>query len=372
MLRYQEIKKMLIDQIASMNPGDRLPSRSYLCKELQTTRTTLDRAIKELEKEKVVCCQNGSGTYVIGLIDGASPQAENWCVIVPNVMDDIYPSLVRGIENIAQVEGANVIICNSDNDGDKQDRYIRRLLASGVAGFIIVPVITGTVEMSYKLYGTLLDSNIPFVFCNRGVEGIKAPLVKSNDFYGGYIATKLLIERGYKNIAYIAKLNYQTSMDRCQGYISALLESDIEINRNLIILPRYSEEANCYKNAKRLIDNNKDIDAVFCFNDDIAQDVCRAIEESGKRISDDIGVIGYDNNQSSARLPTPLSSVSYKSLEIGEKAATVLANNIKGINPSSNFEYYLFQPTIVERESCKGKRMQFSVHNKQLFKEENK
>lgn len=355
MLRYLEIKKILIDQIASMNPGDRLPSRSSLCNELLTTRTTLDRAIKELEKENLVSCQNGSGTYVVGMIEGTSPQAENWCVIVPNVMDDIYPSLLRGIENVAQEKGANVIICNSDNDGEKQDRYIKRLLASGVAGFIIVPVITGTVEMSYKLYGTLLASNIPFVFCNRGVEGIKAPLVKSNDFYGGYIATKLLIERGYRKIAYIAKLNYRTSMDRCQGYISALLGSGIEIDRNLIILPRYNEEANCFVNAKRLMEENSSIDAIFCFNDDVARDIYRAVEDMGKKISQDIGIIGYDNTGFGAGLSTPLTSVSYKSMEIGEKAACVLANNIKGINPSSNFEYYLFQPSIVERESCKGK-----------------
>lgn len=356
MLRYQEIKNLLIQKIGQMDPGTRLPSRPALCLELETTRTTLDRAIKELEAEGVLASRDGSGTYVIGLIDGAAPHAENWCVIVPNVMDVVYPSLIRGIENVAQSRGANVVLCNSDSNADKQDQYIKRLLVSGVSGFIIVPVISDDIATSYRLYGTLLDSNIPFVFCNRSVEGIQAPVVKSNDFYGGYIATKLLIERGYRKIAYIAKTKYRTSIDRCQGYISALLEQGLDINRRLIIMPPLREEDNTYQVMCSLLTGEEPPDAVFCFNDYVAQDVCRAIQDSGKRVSDDIGVIGYDNIGAAASANPPISSVAYKSVEIGEKAASILSDMVQGQPANSNFEYYLFQPAIVERESCRGKK----------------
>ncbi len=354
MLRYQEIKNQLIEKIGQMDPGARLPSRPDLCLELETTRTTLDRAIKELEEEGVVASQNGSGTYVIGLIDGAAPHVENWCVIVPNVMDDIYPSLIRGIENVAQCRGANVVLCNSDNDPDKQDRYIRRLLVSGVSGFIIVPVISDDVATSFRLYGALLDSNIPFVFCNRSVEGVQAPVVKSNDFYGGYIATKLLLQRGYHRIAYIAKTKYRTSIDRCQGYVSALLEQGLEINRRLILLPPSGEENHTYQAMRGLLEGTERPDAVFCFNDYVAQNVCRAVRDSGRQVSGDIGVIGYDNIGAAASASPPITSVAYKSVEIGEKAASILSDMVRGYPANSNFEYYLFQPAIVERESCRG------------------
>ena len=109
-MRYQEIKKQLIEIIGTMDPGTRLPSRPIMCKQLDTTRTTLDRAIKELENEGVLSSRNGSGTYVVGLIAGTAPHIENWCIIVPNVMDDIYPSLIRGIENIASSRGANLVL----------------------------------------------------------------------------------------------------------------------------------------------------------------------------------------------------------------------------------------------------------------------
>lgn len=364
MMRYQEIKEQLISMIGQMDPGQRLPSRPTLCKKLDTTRTTLDRAIRELESEGALSSQNGSGTYVIGLIAGKAPHVENWCVIVPNVMSDIYPSLIRGIENVASKRGANLILCNSDNDPNKQDRYIRRLLVSGVSGFLIVPIISSTVEASYRLYDILINSKIPFVFCNRSVEGINAPVVKSNDFYGGYIATKHLIERGYRHIAFVASMRYCTSIDRCQGYISALLEHGMEINRRLIVLPLEEKEQKCFEIMTNLIENADPIDAVFCFNDTASLEVCRAIRASGKRISDDIGVIGYDNIDACASFNPPISSVAYKSLEIGEKAASILSDRIHGKPPESNFEYYLYQPTIVERESCCGPKSASLVHKK--------
>ncbi len=354
MLRYQEIKTTLIEMIGRMDPGTRLPARPMLCQKLETTRTTLDRAIRELEDEGVLRSTKGSGTYVVGLIDGAAPHVENWCVIVPNVMDDIYPSLIRGIENVAQAQGANVVLCNSDNDPEKQERYIKRLLVSGVSGFIIVPVISDDVATSFQLYQSLLDSRIPFVFCNRSVDGIQAPVVKSNDFYGGYIATKFLIQQGYRKIAYIAKTKYRTSVDRCQGYMSALLEQGMEINRKRIILPPSGGEIQVYQAMKELLNKEARPDAVFCFNDYVALDVCRAITDSGKQISNDVGVIGYDNIGLAASASLPISSVSYKSVEIGEKAASVLSDMVRGLPANSDFEYYLFQPAIVERESCRG------------------
>lgn len=365
MMRYKEIKEQLTQIIGQMDPGVRLPSRPTLCRQLETTRTTLDRAIKELEAEGVLSSQYGSGTYVIGLIDGKAPHVENWGVIVPNIIGDIYPSLIQGIENVASAYGINVILCSSENDPDKQERYIRRLLVSGVSGFLIVPAISGSVVASYQLYSTLLDSDIPFVFCNRSVEGIGAPVVKSNDFYGGYIATKHLISKGYRHIAFLAPEDYRTSIDRCQGYISALLELGLEINRKLIILSPVGHGRSVFDSMCDLISSGEPLDAVFCFNDAVALDTCRALRTSGKTISGDIGVIGYDNTVAAATADPPVSSVAYKSMEIGEKAAHILHGLAHGKQSNSNFKYYLFQPSIVERESCLGPRPASLVHSKQ-------
>lgn len=356
MLRYKEIKNMLLQEIASFVPGDRLPSRPLLCQKLDTTRATLDKAIKELEKEGYLSSKNGSGTYLVGLQGNREPLSKNWGIIVPNVMESVYPGLVRGVENTAQKYDINVILCNSDNDPDKQEQYIKRLLLSGVTGIIIVPIVSNSIRENFKLYNQLMEAKTPIVFCNRSVDGINIPVVTSNDFYGGYIATKHLIDNGYRNLAYIAGQKYKTSIDRCQGYISALIESGLEVNRRHIVFEKNDAEAHMpgYEGLANLLRQDNDIDGVFCFNDRIAQGCCQAISEHDLRISEDIGVIAYDNTDICDMLEPKLTSVSYKNLEIGEKAADLLWK-MNTNNYIPDFEYYLFQPSIVIRNSCLGK-----------------
>lgn len=349
MLRYKEIKRDLLQEISKYKPDDRLPSRPALCRALDTTRTTLDKAIRELEEEGYLYSKNGSGTYVMGLSGAQLPTAGSWGVIVPNVMDAIYPGLVRGAENVAQRYGINLIICNSDNDADKQEQYVKRLMHFGASGMIIVPVVSNDIRENFRLYNQLVDARTPFVFCNRSVEGISVPVVTSNAFYGGYIATKHLIEKGYRHIAYVAKLKYTTSIDRCQGYLCALSECGIPINRKLM---RFSS-GDIYAEICGLLDCGEKLDAVFCFNDQIAKTCYAVLEARGIAVSDEIGIIGFDNTEVCQMLSPGMSSVAFKNYEIGEKAAELLWDMVQN-KTVPDFEYHLFQPGIVERASCLG------------------
>lgn len=348
MLRYKEIKNNLLYEISKHPPGTKLPSRPILCRNLDTTRTTLDKAIKELIEEGFLTSGKGSGTYVVGLIEGVPATSASWGIIVPNVMEAIYSGLVRSIENNATKYGLNLIICNSDNDPDKQEQYVKRLLLSGVSGMVIVPVVSNDIRINFRLYNQLVSANTPFVFCNRSVEGINVPTITSNDFYGGYIATNHLIKKGYKKIAYISKIKYKTSIDRCQGYISALMENDFTIDRDLIV---FSDDP--YSSVQSLLFDTPDIDAFFCFNDSIALSCYKAITDLKLEVSDDIGLIGYDNTDSCLMVIRNISSVSYMQHEIGQKASEILWK-LQNNKEVLDFEYYLVKPSIVDRDSCLG------------------
>jgi DNA-binding LacI/PurR family transcriptional regulator/biotin operon repressor len=355
MLRYKEIKNLLVAEIAKLNINDRLPSRPELCKKLDTTRTTLDKAINELVSEGLLFSSGGSGTYVAGADDQLPIHAgQSWGVIVRDVTEPFYAKIVRGVENVAQSYGINIILCNSDSDFNKQEQYIKRLGHSGVSGLIIVPVASGDTQKNYRLYCQLTELKVPFVFSNRNAEGINAPVVASDDNYGGYIATKHLLKKGYRNIAYISDLKYRTTVDRCQGYIAALLENGIEINRKIIAMQDQSQTQTAgYETMKKILASGQIVDAVFCVRDKVAQGVYQAIAEVGLNVSDDIGVIGYDNTDLCEKLTPAVTSVAYKNLEVGTKAAEVLYKQING-EALSEFELYLFQPELVVRDSCLG------------------
>ncbi len=342
MLKYQKVKARILNDIISMSPGDRIEGRAFLAGKYSTTRATLDKAIKELENEGYLSSRLGSGTFVTSMPNAVPQQIQTWGVIVPNVMEEIYPGIIRGAENYANVNGINIILCNSDNDFGKQELYLRRLVASGISGMILVPVIITNLNDNLRLYRQLLDTNVPFVFCNRSIDGIDVPVVVSNDSYGGYIATKHLLENGYTSPAYVAKIRYKTSNDRCQGFISAVAEHNIEVNRDAIIF-------NDFDKVEKLI-KSREIDSIFCFDDSIAERCYSIIQGNGLRIPQDIGIIAYNNTSICEALDPTLSSVAFKNVEIGEKAAEVLMSIIRK-EIMYQYDSYLFQPSLSIRES---------------------
>ena len=353
MLRYQEIKQMLHERILGMDVGSKLPSRPELSRLLDSSRATVDKAIRELTEEGLLTSRFGSGTYVARRIEGVVEKSDNWCVIIPDIRETIYASLTSAIEAYANALHTNVIICNSDGDGDKQIQYIQRMVHSGISGFIIVPVVASRITENYRLYSSLLDSKLPFVFCNRSIEGIKVPIVTSNDFYGGYIATKHLLDQGYREIAYVAGERYSTSINRCQGYLSALMERGLPVQRHRMLFmpePFYHDWQMIYDKTTGLLHRDREIDAVFAFSDEIALQVHLAASDAGLSMPGDIGIIGYNDTEACMRVRPALSSVAYMATEIGEMAAKLLQKQIDG-QLDDEFAYYLFQPEIRARGS---------------------
>ena len=356
--RYNEIMDLLLEDIKQMKPHTKIQSRPALCQKYLCTRTTIDRAISQLVGEGYLYSIAGSGTYVSDMtLDGAinpNKDVSNWGVILPNVMSDTYPGILRGIEDFAQAKDINILIGNSDNDEAKQYSYIVRLITSKVKGMVIIPAISDGINS--EMYSYLQNSKIPFVFCNRPVPGISVPLIASNDFYGGYIATKELIEKGYKKAAYISKVMYKTSTDRYQGYVAALNEGGLEANSSLVFMKGDGTPFEVgYSKLDSLIKSGRDLDSVFCFNDAIAEGAVKAIEDNKLRVSDDIGVIGYDNTNICEKMRPKLTSVSYKTYEIGHKAAEILHGMIEG-ELTDNTTLCIFQPSLIERDSCSGKK----------------
>jgi DNA-binding LacI/PurR family transcriptional regulator len=354
MLRYKEIKNMLVAEIAKMNSNERLPSRPELCKKLAIAKATLDKAINELVTEGMLYSRRGDGTYVADVNDRLPIQAGSWGVIVPDVAKEFYSKVVRGVEDVAQSYGINLILCNSDYDFDKQEQYIKRLNHSGVSGFILVPTMSKGIGDSNRLYDQLAELKVPFVFCTQSADGINAPVVSSNNFYGGYIAAKHLLEKGYRNIAHISLYKNRTNFERCHGSGVAFLEHGIEVNRHII---RFDDKSKSpllgYEAMKNLLVSGEIVDAVFCTSDDLIQGVYKAIAETGLAVSDDIGVVSYNNSDICEKLTPALTSVAFKNLEVGTKAAEILYRQISG-ESLPEFEVYLLKPELVVRDSCLG------------------
>lgn len=354
---YEKIRNELIEKINDLSPHERIPSRNALCREFLVTRTTVDRAIDELVSSGYLYSVMGSGTFVADLAANGTKLNlgdKNIGVLLPDITADTYPEILRGIQDTADKYGVSIVACNTDNQSEKQASIVRRLINSKVDGLIIIPAINSNAD--YALCHLLEESSVPYAFCNRNIGGVTSPCICSNDFYGSFLATSHLIEQGYRRIAYLSAMFYKTSMDRYQGYIAALSRSGREIDEALILIGEAtdpSRQEGAGQLLKALLQKDGSVDAVVCFNDRVACDAMEAIQSLGLRVSEDIGLVGYDNTNVCNLLPIKLTSMDYRNYEIGRCAATTLHRMINEPGFTAR-RITTFEPRIVVRDSCKG------------------
>ncbi len=355
--RYARIKDLLLDEISGLDPHARIRSRNDLIRDLGVSRTTVDRAISELIGEGFLYARDGSGTYVSERNGNWAQNGavRSWGILLPDLQHYTYPGILQGIEQIGFLNGVNVIVGNIENQAIRQTSYLRNFIASQVNGVIIVPARPnpeeGIEDQLVAMLRELIENRIPFVFCNRNTLGIEAPQVVCNDFHGGYLAARHLIERDYKRIAYIAHPRYTISMSRYMGYASALQMAGIEQDENLVVFSSsWDFEAPGYDEMGRMLDGPNPPDAVVCFTDMIAKGAYRAICERSRIPGREIGIVGYDDSMVCVSMDVPLTTVKIHSVEMGQRAAQLLLDLGAKWNENRNTSVVLM-PELAIRQS---------------------
>lgn len=347
--RYLEIQELIQQDIHDLPAHTRLLSRIDMIKKYGVTRTTIEKAISELVGKGLVYNVIGSGTFVAER-SAASPAWQTWGVILPNITDDFYPEIVRGIQDVAQEHRCHVVLFNSDHQPHKQHQAIEQLIQSGVQGVIIVPAITKS--STVHSYRKLEESGIPFVFCNRTVEGIEAPKVVSNNFFGSFLAARYVIRLGCRRIAYIGGPMYSVLEQRYQGFLGALQEAGIAADPDMMCLTdEWDHRQTGMDCAARLLARTNRPDAIVCFNDTVASGVYRAVQDAGLRVGKDVAVIGYGDTKLCETLPVKLTSIRYPAYQTGTGAAEMLVHTMNGTAPAKQASVIL-QPELVIRASC--------------------
>ncbi len=349
--KYLKIKDQLIEEMRHMKPGANLPNRNDLAQKYNVSRITIERAISELTNKGYLSSRRGSGTFVSGnggMEEAKTTASDTWALLLSNIIHDLYPYILRGVEDYAHKVGKSILICNTDNNPQKQDEYISRSLNSGVKDFIIIPAIS--FNASNEIFLRLKEHKANVVACIRTISGFDFPGVLVNSFQAGYKATKHLIEKGCKRIAFVAMPKYNSTIDRLQGYLTALNVNHIPLDENLVVYEKNINSSDVgYLLTKNLLENTQ-VDGIFAFNDRIAAGVYRAAEELGFTIGKDIKIIGCDNTDLCLRFPVKLSSISFNHYKIGELCATNLQRLING-EDAATLQNIFVDAEVFERES---------------------
>lgn len=358
-MKYLPVKQELIKFISSYQSNQQIPSRKFICNKWNISRRTADKIIAELQQEGIVYCVKGSGTFVSpqqtqnGAPGDNNPRKRHWAIIIPDLSSATYTKVFSGIEEFARSHNIDFVICQTFDDANTEFALVQREITSGVDGLIIVPAITTT--ENFRNYNYIVRSGTPFVFWQRSVDYmLNIPQLLLNGYYGGYIATKHLLDMGYRKIAYLSPKRFRSSMDRYMGYCAALSEANARSNPAWVQIGIPVGSGRSV--AAAMLQSADPPDAFVCFVDSLAIEVAQTIQAMHLRISDDVGVIGFEGVAIwlDQGFNFGLTYVDINCHESGYGAAQALWNLMTQDHPQ--IETQIFAPKLVIRNTCCGKK----------------
>ncbi|WP_085656940.1 LacI family DNA-binding transcriptional regulator [Pseudomonas sp. B11(2017)] len=264
-------------------------------------------------------------------------------LLVPNSLNPYFAELARGIEDYCERNGYCVILCNSDDDPEKQRNYLRVLLEKRIDGLIVASA-GGDDGLVQGLTGV----KTPMVIVDRGLDGVDADLVRIDHEYGAYLATRHLLELGHRDIATIGgPVSTSVAQMRLAGFRRAMDEAGGTVSPGRVLESDFTSTGG-YNAAALLLEGNPPT-AIFAGNDMIGIGVLRAAAERNVRVPTELSVIGFDDIQMSRYVYPALTTVGQSILQLGEMAAEVLLRRIA--SPSLATDQRIVTPSIVLRES---------------------
>jgi len=264
-------------------------------------------------------------------------------LLVPNSLNPYFAELARGIEDYCERNGYCVILCNSDDNPEKQRNYLRVLLEKRIDGLIVA-----SAGGDSGLVAGLTGVRTPMVIVDRGLEGVDADLVRIDHEYGAFLATRHLLELGHRDIAFIGgPADTSVAQMRLAGYRRALNEAGVEVPRERMLESDFTSTGG-YSAAAVLLEKTPP-SAIFAGNDMIGIGVLRAAAERNIRVPSELSVIGFDDIQMSRYVYPALTTVGQSILQLGEKAAELLLRRIA--TPGLPIDQRIVTPNIVLRES---------------------
>ena len=269
-------------------------------------------------------------------------------VVISDITTLFFTSAVRGIEDIARENGYNVILCNSDENLQKETEYLKVVYEKKVDGLII------SISAKNNSYlKKLIRGGLPVVLLDRGPKEIKVTKIVVDNILGAYEAVNHLIRLGRRRIGVINGITgTMTSDERFEGYKKALQDNDIRIDPELVKYGEFKMEK-ARESAQQFVRMKNPPDALFVTNEVMTTGALLALNENNVRIPEEIAIVGFDDPVWAPLMKPALTAVRQPSYSVGTIACQALLQTINKGNRGRTFqEEIVLKPKLVIRESC--------------------
>jgi LacI family transcriptional regulator len=250
----------------------------------------------------------------------ASKKTTTVGVVIPDISNTFYAELTRGIEDIATMYHYNIILSNSDMKKEKEIQLVEALLEKQVDGLLF---LGGEITDSHR--EIFAASTVPVVLAATRDERRELPYVTIDQIQAAKEATTILVHEGHEQIAFIGGplTDSVNGYPRYVGYKEAIEESEISFDEALVRLGDYRYRSG-YEEMKSLLESQPGVSAVFAASDEMAVGAIHAVQDLGKRVPEDVSVIGFENIPLSSQVRPLLSTVSVPMYDIGAVAMRLL------------------------------------------------
>lgn len=262
-------------------------------------------------------------------------------LILPDITNPFFPELARAVEDVALTYGYTVVLCNSDENPEKEKNYIETLQKKYVAGFIVT-----SSQHNRDVY---MELKKPMVALDRPIDA-SIPCVISSNRQGLKDSTRSLVQSGCRELLFVEGPNHiQSASERKQGFEEAMAEVT-NVNEHHIQANFHFDES--YEKVKAYMMTHPEVDGIVTSSDVAALGAIRACTELGLAIPQDIQIIGFDGIQLGEMLSPPLSTVRQDIYKLGAMAARILIKQIEK-EPLESL-YYEVPVEIVHRGTTRS------------------
>jgi LacI family transcriptional regulator len=267
-------------------------------------------------------------------------------LVVSDVENPFFTSVTRGIEDQAHLAGFGTILCNSDENVEKESQYLATLRAERVPGVIVAPV--GPRHRYLERYA---GPGLGMVTIGRRVQGLKADLVATDNALGGEsAAAHLSVQHGYDSVGLVGgPPGLASAEERSRAFLTTITQLGVQCSEEWIEAGDMREESG-YESTSRILSASQVPRAVFVVNNLMTLGSLRAAREHGLKVPDDLAIIGFDDVPWAPYLDPPLTVISQPTQEIGREAAKMLFDRLD--DPARPAEERRLAPTLLIRRSC--------------------
>ncbi len=351
----EQLEQMLQEGI--LKPNDLVPSENEMAEQLKVSRLTVRKSYGEMVKRGLFYTIQGKGTYVKGTSNANMSSKKQEIiqrrkiigVILPEVVG-FYGDIFSGIMERCKSGGYSVQLM-FNNEISNEITAIEQMLTSDVTGIIISPSRHANTIIEH--YQKLLNAQVPTVMVGKPPFKISAPCVYCDDTMGVYRAVEVLLSHENTRIGYVGCSTYQdeASSERYAGYLAAMRDYLPTTETVLFDMesPKFEEEI---AKSQR---GDSPVTAFFCYCDAAAAQVYGLLTQLGRRVPEEVEVIGYDNmsDPMGGREGKQLTSVDQRRALMGSETVSLLWRIMEDPESKHTHTEIVVHPKVVEKETTR-------------------